>query len=568
MKPEYKKLNSLHCLRLIGNQNERAAQHGAFLKEIVQKGAIPKLAKKNEFLIRSSSGAMENKWLQNSIVLIYKKLLLNYLKKKVPKNYLNSYKKFSEAAQLPFEIYEEALFQPDGLMLLIRSSSMKYLLGDIQYENTLGCSSVIIPPHLSECGRLLSARNLDYPITDFWEKNTTLLFHEPTEKNLIPHCSITSAGVHTSGVTAINKEGLTLSLHAHFSSGFNLNGLPITIIGEEILTRSKSISQAIDIAKKFTPTTNWSIIVTSAKEQSGAIIEYTPQKMEVRTNDNKILTHTNFYQSEALRKTEAILCGAQIDDFENRLCALNESISKLEKKVEIKDLCEILGSQLDPSSNSERVVGNVLGVITTVKSVVFDSENLSFWVSESDSAPAGQGPYTEIKIEKFWENFENQTPKQLPGYKPIHSNLREATEFYRRAFQNWHLEFTNSNSKTEAYENVQKAIALFPEDGSLMLMGGLIAFKLNDFEKSLSFFKKSKNLNSSKHQKQVCDLMVARIHDINGNREQSLSIYQKFDLVIEPKLRSSYLKGLRHPYQISNIAKMTLNLQFPDAIHY
>ena len=171
-------------------------------------------------------------------------------------------------------------------------------------------------------------RNQDYPIVGPWEKNTLVAFCEPTEKDLHPYMFVSSAGLHTSGLTSMNIHGLTVAAHAHFGKDVSLTGAPIFYLGSEVISRAKTIDEAIEIIKSHKPHANWTLVISSAKENKAVAVELTPKECHVRHMQNGKLAHTNFFHNEKLNKNEALICGGRHDDDFARITRMHEEIEK------------------------------------------------------------------------------------------------------------------------------------------------------------------------------------------------------------------------------------------------
>ncbi|MEK6623731.1 MAG: C45 family peptidase, partial [Bdellovibrionota bacterium] len=292
---DYRQLKGTHFLRLNGSHTERAKMHGQILKSPIQNGALPALAKKNEWIIRRAGGAFAWKPLQNVAVNFYHHLLLPLMAKSLLPRDRELILALAEAAEIPYKTILRALFQADGLMLLSRLSIMKYLFKDFPAQELPGCSSAVVHPCLTQAGKMLVSRNQDYPVTGPWERESTVIFHQPTEAGEIPHVSVVSAGLHTAGLTSMNQEGLTVAAHAHFGRDVSIRGMPVFVLGGLIASQAKNLGEAVDIVRRHNRYANWTFVVSSAKEQNAMAVEMGPKKMATRFLDEGLLTHTNFF---------------------------------------------------------------------------------------------------------------------------------------------------------------------------------------------------------------------------------------------------------------------------------
>jgi hypothetical protein len=394
-----------------------------------------------------------------------------------------------------------------------------------------------------------------------------VLFHEATEKGTIPHVAIGSAGVHTSGLTSINREGMTLSIHAHFSRKIVANGVPGTVIGDAIISKAKDLNQAIDIARKMSPVANWAFVVTSAKDREGIVLECTPGRVAVRHSDGKVMTHTNFFQTRELNQDEGLICGAEAEDLVARNCRMKETLEPKKGQITPAMLCQLVGNHTDHLTGVERILGNSLSVVTSVKSVVFEPEDMKFWISTRKESPTGlDSEFIGVDVAKFWSN-ENEPPK-LPGYKPVSPTLVPGMHEYRKAYRAWHLENDKPDFEETAYASARKAAEIHPVDGHVWVMAGILAFKVWKFDDAFFCLQQAISKQISSHLRNVCSLFIARCHDIRGDRDKAKLLYAQYRAAEDPRLRSAMRKGLWLAYKAKDTSSIALDLQFPDALHY
>lgn len=563
-------IRGVHFIRVQGDAVERARMHAALLKERILSGAIPALAKKNEWIIRRSPGLTQVRPFQEAVIWFYNHLLMPHLARRMPREIRELMRAMAEESGLPLRTFQKSLFQADAFMLLCRVSVMKYTLGGrFMAAGLPGCTSAVALKDWTKSGRLLACRNQDYPMVGPWESNTTVIFNEPTEKGHIPHVSISTAGVHTAGLTALNREGITLFTHAHFGRNVTLRGMPVIDIGNEIVRRSRTLSEAIDIARHCRPYANWSFIVSSARENAAAVIEMTPNKTRVRSPQDGFLAHSNFFHSEELQKDEALMSGGYADDLEARICRIKEVIEENRGAVEPSHLALALGDQVDPFTGEERVVGNTVSVPTTIKSTVFDPLAQKLWVSCRQETPTGLGDFLEVDVDRFWDQStsEEEWPS-MPGYTPRNSRLTEGLRHYREAYRAFHMENHEPDYLERTLAALRKATRAYPEDGHLWVQAAILAFRCQQFGEAREYLERAKGLKLSRHIEGVRDLFLARCLDIEGKRQEAQSIYRQGIDTRDPMLRKAMRKGMRKPYRANYATSLLIDLQFPDTFHY
>jgi hypothetical protein len=561
---ERRDVKGIHVLRLSGDYAERARQHGALLREEIPSGAIPALVHKNEALIRGGPGPMRVRVLQDLVVWAYKRLLVPWLASRLDSERKAAVDAIARETGLTVQTLREALLHVDGLMLLARLSIMRTLRRQLGPGAVGACTSAVVPASWTRSGRMLVARNLDYPMVGPWEANTTVLFHDTVAAGEIPHVAVTSAGVHTAGLTAMNRAGITIASHTIFGTEYSLRGQPFAIVGEEIIRRAESIDDAVDIARRNLPKNPWSYVISSAVEQKAVVLELTPTRAEiVSLLPDEVLSHANQFQSPALQEQEAVISGAACSDFHRRRCGIREALEPARGQVDVVHLAEALGSHVDAQIGAERVYGDVVSGITTVQSVVMDPSAQVIWVSNRPDSPCGLGTFVEVDVARFWT--DGGEPSTVAGGRASAPGLAEAIEHYRTAYRAMHVEHA---PPSEVVESLLRSVASFPSDGNLWLQLGLVQFRLSRFADAMASLDEAAQRSLTPHVRHVCELFRARAMDIAGRRSEALAIYRRESTVREPRLRSAYRDGLRLPYRASRAGGILLDLQFPDALEY
>lgn len=572
-------LQGVHFLNLKGSLAERGRIHAALLKNEIQKGAFWPLALKNEQLVQQAPGALgvilQLPLVRSLILNFYRKVLIPFVASGLKKDERSLYRAIAQELGVPDRVCYSVLYQSDMMMVLARTSLMKYLLNqwpEVRGGGSLlgvpGCTSAVVLRDWSLQKKMLACRNLDYPIVGPWEEQTTVLFHEPTESDSIPYVCVTSAGIHTGGLTSLNREGVSLFTHAHFGRKVSLRGRAIFVVGDEVARKAKTIGQAVDLVKKSSRCGNWAFIVASAKENNAVVIEMTPDKVKVREPVGGFIAHSNAFQDEELRKTEALLCGGYYQDLESRLCRIQQCLAPFRGNLEVRHMTMALGDKVDEVTGQERVLGNTVGVVTTVQSVVFELENQKFWISYRGESPTGFGAFMSVDIEQFWKKTQEECESSLEvtlGYQPQNKNIIESMRHYRHAYRLHHVQ---ERPLGESLDALKKSLELYPSDGHVWIQAGLVAFKLQSFEVSKAFFESPYVAHSDAHALAVKDLYLARCFDLMGRRDDALKCYYSHSDLRDQKLKDAFEKGKKKPYNIKEIRNMMLDLQFPDVFCY
>ncbi|MCF8058460.1 MAG: hypothetical protein K9K67_04135 [Bacteriovoracaceae bacterium] len=117
----------------------------------------------------------------------------------------------------------------------------------------LGCSSYFIWDESRDA--LVHGRTLDFPFHGSFDLHERGL--QTTLDDGPVTFSFSSAGFPYPSITAMTKEGVTLSLHQKFGKTFNYQGTPIFDIAFELLQNCGSREETIRFLKKQTSITSW-----------------------------------------------------------------------------------------------------------------------------------------------------------------------------------------------------------------------------------------------------------------------------------------------------------------------
>lgn len=161
---------------------------------------------------------------------------------------------------------------------------------------TVGCTSFGVWNTKTEDGKMLLGRNFDFFAGDDFAKNKIVCFTKPDSGYKFMY--VTWSGF-TGVVSGMNDQGLTVTINASKSDIPSSAATPISILAKEILHYAKNIEEAYTIAQKRETFVSESILIGSANDKKAAIIEKTPTKIDLYSEDGDQLICSNHYQGEA-----------------------------------------------------------------------------------------------------------------------------------------------------------------------------------------------------------------------------------------------------------------------------
>lgn len=178
----------------------------------------------------------------------------------------------------------------------------------------VGCSSFAAWDTKTPDGKLIIGRNFDFYAGDDFAKNKIISFVKPDSG--IPFMTITWGGM-IGAASAMNLNGLTVTLNAGKSDMPLIAKTPISLLAREIIQYASTIDEAIAIAKKSSVFVSESIMIGSAVDNRAVLIEMSPKNFGVYdvANTNQLIC-SNHFQSDVY------------SDDENNLTHILESHSK------------------------------------------------------------------------------------------------------------------------------------------------------------------------------------------------------------------------------------------------
>lgn len=245
----------------------------------------------------------------------------------------------------------------------------------------VGCSSFAAWGEHSADSSLIIGRNFDFYMGDDFARNKQIAFYSP--ETGYKFASVGWPGM-TGVLSGMNEHGLTVTINAAKSAMPTFSATPISVLTREILQYATNIEEAYEIARKRKTFVAESILVGSAKDGKAAIIEKSPDRIDLYSaDDKKLLICTNHYQSDAFAEDERNKENIATSDSPYRYARMQQLLEQ-NKPVNPKSAASILRNHKG-IDNAELGMANEMAINQFIAhhSVIFKPEQRLMWVSTS-----------------------------------------------------------------------------------------------------------------------------------------------------------------------------------------
>jgi len=264
--------------------------------------------------------------------------------------------------------------------------------------NLVGCTAFSVKGEKSENKDLITGRNFDFFIGDRFAKDKLVSFVKPD--NGFPFATISWGGM-TGVMSGMNLKGFSITLNAAESEIPTDTATPVVLVAREILQYADTIEKAYEIAKKRDIFVNQIFFISSAVDNSSAIIEKTPAGTELFHPEGDKFAVTNHFVGK-LKGTEKHRNPESFRNSQKRLERVYELLNREEnlneeKIVKILRNTKGLGDKA-VKPGSEQAINQYVAH----HSAVFNNTKKIMFVS---TAPWQFGQFVAYDLEKVFEQF-------------------------------------------------------------------------------------------------------------------------------------------------------------------
>jgi len=549
-------VRGLRVMRVKGSFYEMGRQHGALLADEIRRGPIPYYRHFCEKLFGGGAlgklGPVAFSGLQRTVGRKVAKTMPSYA--------LETMRGVADGAGIPFQDLLDGGTMPDAMVWLAsRIIQLRAPGPAVAHRLSLGigCTSAIAWGDATKDGKLLHARNFDYHGVSAWPSTATILFHEPDEG--MKYVSVTAAGVPMGGVTAMNEAGLTLTVHQHmFTAEAKLGGLPIAVLGDEIMRKARTLADAERILESHTHIGCWTYLITSAKEKAVLCWEESPRRKAPRLSGKRESTfgYANIYLDRELGDTEANLYGAYWRHNHARYVRVNERLADGKGALDPAAMAEILG---DTGSGACRVAESI-AMVLTVGSVVFRPEDGAFWVGTGET-PTSRGTFVPFHLGR-----QDHAPEL--GDIPVGDDATRSADQAFGAFRDAYVAYMDASDLGAARDAMARATDLAPEQSVYHATAGLLALQAGDARAAERSLSRAIDLGHA-HEERLSSFYLwrGRARDVLGDRAQAERDYRaSLALRADDPVRAAAKKGLARPYPAAKTKRIHVDMSLGDVV--
>jgi isopenicillin-N N-acyltransferase-like protein len=171
----------------------------------------------------------------------------------------------------------------------------------LQNMSLVACTAFATWDSASADGSLIVGRNFDFYVGDDFAKNKIVAFYNPEKGHRF--MMVTFGGM-TGVLSGMNEAGLTVTLNAAKSEIPTGSATPVSLVAREILQYASTIDEAFAIASERKVFVAESFLIGSAKDKHAAIIEKTPEAIDLYESSKDYVIGTNHFQSALLGATD------------------------------------------------------------------------------------------------------------------------------------------------------------------------------------------------------------------------------------------------------------------------
>jgi len=432
------------------------------------------------------------------------------------------------------------------------------------------CSTLMAWGDATHDGRVLHARNFDFPGRGVWDTGPVVVYCTPTSG--LKYGFVTTRGADVPGVSGFNEAGLTLTMHTRFHERVRFDGITVVDLGHEILRRASTLAEAVAIAAERPVASSWGVAISSASERRAIVIETNGDRVRVVEPDTgrDWLPCANRYHHPDMRVGEVTISPLWPVHSQVRERRLREHVERAAEQggLTVEAMQAMLGDHLDAEDpRVERGAGCVLSCAITVKSIVVDHDAGLLHLS-GGVAPTGWGPWTSVPIDWDGPAVERLAPPRptstvAAGLGAIGD---DRTRAYARYLDAIDVDLIDGD-EVERLMHVECAIALAPDDPSYRIVAAGLHMQRGSLDAASDHLDAALANEAGAFRRGQIHLWAARVADARGRADVAERHRDLLGHTDDPRLaayRDASAKDRQKRYTPRRLRSTVINFEMAD----
>jgi predicted choloylglycine hydrolase len=559
------KKDGFYVLHLKGTPYETGYQHGALLRDEVNKGAARFYA---DVIYGGRDVPFSLKmWLLRKF-LEWKVYVP--LEKSQPGSVLEELKGIADGSGVPYDVIFRANHHTGPSMVLTPVLAKDTLAAFDKAGIKVGaCSTFAATGKNTAGGRIIVGRNTDYSGVALWPKYQTILYVQPAEG--YAHVKIGTAGVILWN-PGMNTEGIVVCPHYMVFDDVDPRGWCIAAFTDEILRKTKNLDEARKIFAANPRGLSAGYVIISGKEKNAFAAELSTGKATMRDMENGRVVMTNMAVSEEKRKIDITVRFNIMEHCPGRYRRLMKLIDTNRGMIDPAMAASFMGDHIQHTTGLERATGHIVGVSDNENSMVFSPEDLKFWVA-AGPAPVCNNPYLGFSLMEGLKGKASAiTPGTLRGYAYKDRRIRLGLDEFLKAYALREADPDTTGPIIDSLKAAWRIDPYEPHYGKLLAKYHLHAGRYDD---ALAVMEKVLPLKQSFREQCASALLAGMILDIKGERKKALGYYARIGELAKAKhddpwfamnrvLQAFAAKYTKSPFSAENLSDQSANIEFVD----
>ncbi len=506
----------LNVLHLSGTPFEIGRQHGHFLHDEIREGifdyylcCLSRVVERSQ--LRKISGFLQ------MIAQVFRReffarFIRDRLLRHIPPAMEDECRGIAEGAEIAFEQAMRSGVVADVLLYLLgRMFRKQGALAPSQVASA--CTSIAAWGAATADGRVVHGRNLEFWGVGKWDAHPVALVCSPDRG--LRYLSVTTAGVGTGGVTAMNEAGLTLALNIVPCRDVSLDGTPIVGFGNEIIRRAETIADAVKVASEMHSSCGFALTMAEAKGKRAAVLEVSASRQTLRETPSDSIVQTNHYVHPDMAPLGIEVNSSVRLHTLGRFLRARQLLARDRGSIDEARMAEYLGDHVDPFTGRERAVGNTIAQVNNISSVVFVPERREAWIAVGP-APVSHNRFHALRLD---EELGRAPRGEVTPYHEGNRFARGERHGALRKYMEAYVRFEERGDAVEVLPLVEEAVRLDPTEPSYALVCGVLRLKARRFPEAAAVLERAIEEADLPHKRAVARFWKGMAHRFMGEAE-------------------------------------------------